>query len=61
HGAEITGALNPESRMIAHLPFLNSLRDAGRDYADGWLAQTGEVVGRTTSANLATFQQLVSA
>lgn len=58
NGAEITGELNPKSRMIAYQPFLESLRDAGRDYADTWLAETAAVVGRSSSADLATFRQL---
>lgn len=61
HGAEVTGELNPESRMIAYQPFLESLRDAGREYAEQWLAETAAVIGRSSSANLATFQQLVTA
>lgn len=60
-GNEVTGELNPESRMIAHAPFLESLHNAGRAYADDWLAETAAVIGRTTSANLATFEQLASA
>lgn len=59
-GHEVTGELNPQSRMIAYAPFLESLHNAGRSYADDWLAHTGAVIGRSTSANLATFQQLVS-
>lgn len=61
HGAEVTGELNPESRMIAYGPFLDSLLEAGRSYADDWLAETAAVIGRSTSANLATFQQLIDA
>ena len=58
NGAEVTGELNPQSRMIAYQPFLESLRDAGRDYADMWLAETAALVGRSSSADLATFRQL---
>lgn len=59
-GADITGQLKPESRMIAHGPFLESLRVAGHNYADSWLAETAKAIGRSSSADLATFKPLVS-
>lgn len=59
-GGEVTGELHPESRMIAYVPFLESLRDAGREYAESWLGETGALVGRTSTADLRTFEQLAS-
>lgn len=60
-GDEITGELNPESRLIAHGPFLESLKEAGREYADTWLVETSAAVGRRSSADLRTFQTLTPA
>ncbi|MES2958399.1 MAG: patatin-like phospholipase family protein [Pseudomonadota bacterium] len=48
----LTG-LSQESRLIAHLPFLESLRDLGRDRARRWLATAATDVGRSASADLA--------
>jgi len=50
---EDLGALAPESRLIAHLPFLERLRDLGRARAQRWLAECGGAVGRRSSADLA--------
>lgn len=58
NGAEVTGELNPESRLIAYLPFLESLHDSGRDYADAWLAEKAKAIGHHSSASLANFRQL---
>lgn len=60
NGGDITGELNPESRMIAHVPFLESLRDAGRDYAEVWLDHNAKSVGKRSTADLGTFEQLAS-
>ncbi len=45
--------LTQESRLIAHRPFLESLRDAGRDRARRWLATAAAQVGRRSSVDLA--------
>lgn len=58
NGGVITGDLNPESRLIAHIPFLESLRDAGREYAEVWLDRAGPRVGKRSTADLRTFDQL---
>lgn len=52
-GGAVTRELDPESRGLAYTPFLESLRDAGREHADRWIAETGVLVGRTSSADLA--------
>ena len=46
------GSLLPETRLIAHLPFLERLRDLGRERAAQWLEGPGQQVGRASSANL---------
>lgn len=46
--AELPG----ETRLIAHLPFLERLRDLGRARAAHWLAAHGGALGRRASANL---------
>ena len=50
---EVLAGLTQESRLIAHLPFLESLRDLGRDRAQRWLAAAAARVGRSSSADLA--------
>ena len=47
------GALSAETRLIAHLPFLERLRDLGRARTKRWLAEHGASVGRTASVDLA--------
>jgi len=42
-----------ESKMTAHLPFLETLRDMGRERARRWLRSKDAAVGRTSSLNLA--------
>ena len=49
----VLAGLTQESRLIAHLPFLESLRDLGRDRAQRWLATTAARVGRGSSVELA--------
>jgi NTE family protein len=44
--------LRTETRLIAHLPFLQRLRDLGRARAEGWLAAHGRAVGHRSSADL---------
>jgi NTE family protein len=46
------GALASETKLIAHLPFLERLRDAGRERAHAWLAQHGDALGRRSSVDL---------
>ena len=47
------GELPGETRLIAHLPFLERLRDLGRERAEHWLVDAGVKVGRASSADLA--------
>jgi NTE family protein len=47
------GTLSAESRLIAHLPFLERLRDLGRARAQRWLAEHGERIGRGATVDLA--------
>lgn len=56
-GGVVTAELDPDSRGLAYTPFLESLRDAGREHADRWLAERGPLVGRTSTADLATLTQ----
>lgn len=46
-------ALPGETRLIAHLPFLEHLRDLGRERAQRWLDDAGRAVGHTSSVDLA--------
>jgi NTE family protein len=50
---EDLGALSAESRLIAHLPFLERLRDLGRARAQAWIAEHGPRVGHEASVDLA--------
>jgi len=47
------GELPNETQLIAHLPFLETLRDLGRGRAERWLADGGALVGQRSSADLA--------
>lgn len=47
------GEMPGETRLIAHLPFLERLRDLGRERARRWLAEAGPQVGRRSSVDLA--------
>lgn len=47
------GGLPGETRLIAHLPFLERLRDLGRAGAQRWLDDAGGSVGRRSSTDLA--------
>jgi len=47
------GELAGETRLIAHLPFLENLRMLGRARAERWLAAHGHDVGRRSSVDLA--------
>lgn len=58
-GGPVAADLNPESRLIAHVPFLTSLRDAGKEYAAVWLDRAGRQVGKRSTADLETFNQIV--
>lgn len=46
------GALRPETRLIAHGPFLARLKELGRARAEEWLAANGRQVGRRSSTEL---------
>jgi NTE family protein len=52
-GAPTLAALHADTRLIAHLPFLQRLRDAGRAAAQAWLQVSGGDVGRRGSVSLA--------
>lgn len=45
--------LRAETRMIAHLPFLERLRDLGRARAQAWLAEHGARVGHASTVDFA--------
>jgi NTE family protein len=47
------GTLASESKLIAHLPFLEHLRQRGRERAHSWLAAHGAALGRRSSVDLA--------
>jgi len=53
---ELAG-LKPETRMIAHLPFLERLRDLGRLRAQRWIGEHGASVGERSSADLGVVPQ----
>jgi NTE family protein len=50
---EALAGLPGETRLIAHLPFLERLRDLGRERTQRWLDDAGAAVGRAGSADLA--------
>ena len=47
------GELSAETKLIAHLPFLERLRDLGRARAQRWLAEYGARLGHASSVDLA--------
>jgi NTE family protein len=49
----LLGQLRAETKLIAHLPFLQRLRDEGRARARQWLATHGARIGRDASVDLA--------
>jgi hypothetical protein len=46
------GELAQETKLIAHLPFLEHLRDLGRVRASRWLAGPGRQLGQTPTVDL---------
>ncbi len=46
------GELPQETKLIAHLPFLEHLRDLGRERASRWFAGPGRQLGRTPTVDL---------
>lgn len=50
---ELTARLADESRLTTCLPFLEMLRDQGRNHARAWLAEHYGAVGRRSSTDLA--------
>ena len=46
------GHLTPETKLLAHRPFLESLRDLGRHRARQWLDETHADVGRRATVDL---------
>ena len=51
-GGPFTGQLNPHTRLIAHGPFLEHLRDQGRAHAQEWLAECEPSLGRAGTVSL---------
>ncbi|MBK6717077.1 MAG: patatin-like phospholipase family protein [Burkholderiales bacterium] len=49
---EALGHLSPQTRLLPHLPFLERLRDLGRERAQAWLAGEGQQLGRGSTVNL---------
>lgn len=59
-GGKVTGLLDPDSRGLAYTPFLEKLRDAGREHAEIWLTEKGNKVGRSSTIDLRTLTSEVS-
>jgi NTE family protein len=53
-GAPTLAVLRGETRLIAHLPFLQRLRTAGRAAAHAWLDGDAALVGRSSGVTLQT-------
>ncbi len=53
-------ALDPQTRVITHLPFLKSLRDAGRSHAGTWLGEYGNLIGVRSTADLHELRSLAA-
>jgi NTE family protein len=51
-GDDALAGLHGDSRLIAHQPLLERLRDSGRQRAIEWLAQHARTIGRRSSADL---------
>ena len=51
-GASALSALHVETRLIAHGPFLEHLFALGREHAQAWLAEHGDVVGLRSTCTL---------
>ncbi len=51
-GAAALASLRGETRLIAHAPFLEHLRDLGRSHALTWIDQHGDKVGQRSSVDL---------
>jgi NTE family protein len=51
-GHETLASLSNHSRMIAHRPFLDHLREAGHARTLAWLDRHGPMIGRRSSADL---------
>lgn len=49
---DLIGHLPSETKMVAHLPFLEDLRELGRQRAREWLGQTRNHLGRRPSIDL---------
>lgn len=52
HADEHLGGLRGETRLIAWRPFLESLRDRGRERAQAWLDANVDAVGRHSTVDL---------
>jgi NTE family protein len=51
-GHDTLAPLSAESRLIAHWPFLEHLRDEGRERTLAWLARHATTLGRRSSIDL---------
>jgi NTE family protein len=49
----LAGLARPETKILAHGPFLELLREQGRERATGWLPGDGREVGRRGTVDLA--------
>lgn len=49
---DLIGHLSTDTKLAAHLPFLQQLREAGRSRADEWLAATRNHLGRRSSIDV---------
>lgn len=59
-GGAHLATLDPQTRVITYLPFLTSLRDAGREHTELWLDACADDVGRRSTADLAGLSSLVA-
>jgi NTE family protein len=53
-GQDALGHLAIETKLLAHKPFLENLRDLGRHRAQRWLAEDGAQVGKFTTVDMQT-------
>jgi NTE family protein len=51
-GQDALGPLASETKLLAHRPFLEKLRDLGRARAEAWLQQDGPRVGKSSTVHL---------
>ncbi|MEY8878713.1 MAG: patatin-like phospholipase family protein [Leptothrix sp. (in: b-proteobacteria)] len=49
---EALGHLRSETKLLAHRPFLEKLRDLGRERAQAWLQEEGPQIGKNATVDL---------